>query len=101
MRIIAKKSLIKYWEKHPYTEQSLKAWYQETSAATWEGPQDIKNQYRNASFVANNRVVFNIRGNTHRLVVAVIYRFGTVYVKFIGTHKEYDRIEAETVKWSD
>jgi mRNA interferase HigB len=101
MRIIAKKSLVKYWEKYPDTEQSLKAWYQEASAATWEGPQDIKNQYRNASFVANNRVVFNIRGNTHRLVVAVVYRFGTVYVKFVGTHEEYDRIDAGTVKWSD
>jgi mRNA interferase HigB len=84
MRIIAKKSLVKYWEKYPGTEQSLKAWYQEASSAKWAGPQDIKNQYRNASFVGNNRVVFNIRGNTHRLIVAVGYKHGIIFIKFIG-----------------
>ena len=101
MRIIAKKSLVKYWEKHPDTEQSLKAWYQEASAAKWAGPQDIKNQYRNASIVGNNRVVFNIRGNTHRLIVAVAYKHGIIYIKFIGTHEEYDRVDARTEEWSD
>jgi mRNA interferase HigB len=101
MRIIAKKSLVKYSEKHPDTEQSLKAWYQEASAAKWEGPQDIKNRYRNASFVGSDRVVFNIRGNTHRLIVAVAYKRGIIFIKFIGTHEEYDRIDAGTVEWSD
>ena len=101
MRIIAKKSLVKYWEKYPDTEQSLKAWYQEASAAKWAGPQDIKNQYRNASIVGNNRVVFNIRGNTHRLIVAVASKHRIIFIKFIGTHEEYDRVNAGAVEWGD
>lgn len=101
MRIIAKKSLVKYWEKYPDTEQPLKAWYQEASDAAWAGPQDIKNQYRNASILGNNRVVFNIRGNTHRLIVAVACKHGIIFIKFIGTHQEYGRVDAGTVEWSD
>jgi mRNA interferase HigB len=101
MRIIAKKSLVKYWEKYPDTEQPLKAWYQEANDATWAGPQDIKNQYRNVSIVGNNRVVFNVKGNTHRLIVALAYKQGIIFIKFIGTHEEYDRVNAGTVEWSD
>lgn len=79
-------------------EQPLKAWYDEAKAATWKSPQDIKNAYRNASFIANNRVVFNIKGNDYRLIVAVAYRVRIVYVKFIGTHAEYDQIDAVTIE---
>lgn len=82
----------------PSAEQPLKAWHDEAKAATWKSPQDIKNAYRNASFVANNRVVFNIKGNDHRLIVAVAYQLGIVYVKFIGTHAEYDQIDAATIE---
>ncbi|MBZ3043555.1 type II toxin-antitoxin system HigB family toxin [Xanthomonas perforans] len=70
----------------------------EAKAATWKSPQDIKNAYRNASFIANNRVVFNIKGNDYRLIVAVAYRVRIVYVKFIGTHAEYDQIDAVTIE---
>ena len=101
MRIISKKNLVNYWEKYPDTEQSLKAWYQEASNATWAEPQDIKDQYRNASIVGNNRVVFNIRGNTHRLIVAMAYKHGIIFIKFIGTHEEYDGVKAGTVEWGD
>ena len=76
----------------------MKAWHDEAKAATWKSPQDIKNAYRNASFVANNRVVFNIKGNDHRLIVAVAYQVGIVYVKFIGTHAEDDQIDAATIE---
>jgi mRNA interferase HigB len=98
MRVIAKKHLITYWEKHPDVEQPLKAWYDEAVKAQWSTPQDIKAQYRNASFVGNNRVVFNIKGNDHRLIVAVAYKFGALYIKFVGTHSEYDRVNASTVE---
>jgi mRNA interferase HigB len=98
MRVIAKKCLIKFWAKHKDSEQPLKAWYDEAISAVWQSPQDIKNQYRNASFVGKNRVIFNIKGNDYRLIVAVAYRFGVVYIKFVGTHAAYDRINAESVE---
>lgn len=98
MRVIAVSSLRKFWEKHPAAEQALKAWFDETSKATWEQPSDIKTQYRSASVLKNRRVVFNIKGNDYRLIVAIAYRLSIVYVKFIGTHAEYDKIDAETVE---
>ncbi|QWD62315.1 type II toxin-antitoxin system HigB family toxin [Polynucleobacter sp. MWH-UH25E] len=98
MRVIAKKCLIKFWAKHKDSEQPLKAWYDEAISSVWQSPQDIKNQYRNASFVGKNRVIFNIKGNDYRLIVAVAYRFGVVYIKFVGTHAAYDRINAESVE---
>ncbi len=98
MRVIAVSTLRQFWEKHPAAEQSLKAWFDEASKATWEQPADIKMQYRSASVLKNRRVVFNIKGNDYRLIVAIAYRLGIVYVKFIGTHAEYDKIDAETVE---
>lgn len=97
MRIIAIGTLRAFWEQHPDAEQSLKAWYDEAKHASWSTPQDIKDQYRNASFVGNNRVVFNINGNNYRLIVSVAYDYQAVYIKFVGTHAEYDRIDAATV----
>ena len=97
MRIIARRTLREFWEQHPDAEQPLKAWFAETSNAAWDTPQSIKDQYRHASFVADNRVIFNIGGNKFRLVVHVNYDFGIVFIKFVGTHREYDRIDPETV----
>lgn len=97
MRVIAKKHLTAYGKKRPDADQPLRAWYDEAVSAEWRSPKDIKAQYRNASFVGNNRVVFNIKGNDHRLIVAVAYRFGALYIKFIGTHAEYDKVDAATV----
>jgi mRNA interferase HigB len=98
MRVIAKRQLSSYWEKHPDAEQPLKAWHDEAVQANWKTPQDIKNQYASASILAKNRVVFNIKGNHHRLIVALAYQFGALYIKFIGTHAEYDKIDATTVE---
>jgi len=98
MRVISTKHIKDFYEVHAAAEQPLKAWLDEASKANWQTPQDIKNQYASASFVGNNRVVFNIKGNSFRLIVAVAYRFGAVYVKFIGTHDEYDDVDAETVE---
>ncbi len=99
MKIIAVKALREFWEKFPDVEQPLKAWIDEVRKALWTQPADIKNNYRNASILKNRRVVFNIKGNAYRLVVSVAYRFGAVYIKFIGTHEQYDVIDAETVDW--
>lgn len=97
MRIIAKKTLREFWETHADAEQALKAWYHDAKNTEWTNPIDIKKTYANASIIANNRVVFNIRGNTYRLVVAINYDFGIVYIRFIGTHKEYDKFDTETI----
>ena len=97
MRIIARRTLREFWDLHPDAEQPLKAWFAEASAASWETPQAIKDQYRHASFVADNRVIFNIGGNKYRLVVHVNYDFGIMYIKFVGAHGEYDKIDPETV----
>jgi mRNA interferase HigB len=97
MRIISRKTLREFWEKHPDVEQPLRAWYANANQADWQSPNDIKSAYRSASFVANNRVVFNIRGNHYRLVVAVNYPYGILYIRFVGTHKEYDQIDVTTI----
>lgn len=98
MRVVAVKTLRDFWLRHPGAEQALKAWYDEARHAQWATPQDIKARYGSASFVGGNRVVFNIKGNDYRLVVAVAYRFQAAYIKFVGTHAEYDRIDAATVE---
>jgi len=99
MRVIARRTLREFWQKPSCKdcEQPLKAWLVEAERAEWKTPADIKADYRSASFVANSRVVFNIAGNKYRLVVAVKYEFGIIYIRFIGTHKQYDRIKAVEV----
>ena len=97
MRVIAIKSLREFWIRHPDAEQSLKAWFDEATKARWKTPQDIKRRFATASFLANRRVVFNIKGNDYRLIVSVAYQFEAIYIKFVGTHAEYDAIEATTV----
>jgi mRNA interferase HigB len=98
MRVIAVSFLRSFWEANPDAEQHLKSWVDEVRKAKWSQPAEIKKQYRSASILKNRRVVFNIKGNDYRLVVSVAYRYQAVYVKFIGTHDEYDGIEAETVE---
>ena len=97
MRIVAISTLRAFWTKHPDAQAPLKAWYALASRAQWKSPSDIKEAYRNASFTANKRVVFNIKGNDYRLVVLVRYDRGLMFVKFVGTHAQYDKIDASTV----
>lgn len=97
MRIIALSTLKAFWEKHPDAELPLRSWYAEASRAKWKTPADIKTAYRSASFIANRRVVFNIKGNDHLLVVAVKYGLGLMYIRFIGTHNQYDKIDVEKI----
>jgi mRNA interferase HigB len=98
VRVIAVSTLRSFWERHPAAEQPLKAWYEEASNANWTQPADIKLHYRSASVLKNRRVVFNIKGNDYRLIVAIAYRLQVVYVKFVGTHQEYDAVDAQTVE---
>jgi mRNA interferase HigB len=98
MRIIAISHLKAFWEQYPDAEQPLLAWIDEARKAEWQSPSNIKEKYRRASILKNRRVVFNIKGNDYRLVVAVAYRYGAIDVKFIGTHRQYDEIDAETVE---
>ena len=97
MRIISRKALREFWKQHTDAQQALQAWYADVRHVTWRTPADIKAVYRNASIVGNNRVVFNIRGNRYRLIVAVQYEYGIVYIRFVGSHEEYDSIDAATV----
>ena len=97
MRIIARRALRQFWEKHPDARSSIETWYHDVKRANWKTPSDIKTVYRNASFVAHNRVVFNLRGNDYRLVVAVQYKFSVVYIRFIGSHQAYDDVDAATI----
>lgn len=97
MRIIAKRTLRLFWEKHKDCEQQLKTWYDEASIAQWFTPKDIKVDYPSASFLLDNRVVFNIKGNSYRLIVKINYPYQMVWIRFIGTHSAYDRIDANSV----
>jgi mRNA interferase HigB len=97
MRVIAVKTLRDFSAKHPLAKQALMAWHDEASKANWQTPADIKRHFSSASFVGNNRVVFNIKGNDFRLIVAIAYRLGVVYIKFIGTHAQYNSIDASNV----
>ena len=97
MQIIAKRTLKLFWETHPQAELPLRAWHTEVSKAEWTGPADVKAGFGSASFVGDNRVIFNISGNKFRLIVHVAYAYRRVLVKFVGTHAEYDSINAETV----
>lgn len=97
MRVISRKCLKEFWAKHPQAEEPLKAWFSEAKKALWNTPQDIKNHYRSADFIKDNRVVFNIGGNKYRLIVQINYYFKIIYIRFVGTHKEYDKIDPETV----
>jgi mRNA interferase HigB len=98
MRIVAVSTLREFWKKHPSSMEPLAAWVVIVSRANWKQPADVKAQYQNASILKNRRVVFNIKGNDYRLIVAIAHQVGTVYVKFIGTHKQYDAVDVETVE---
>lgn len=86
-----------FWEKHPDAEGSLRAWFDEVEGADWASPQDIRKRYGSADFLGNDRVIFDIRGNHYRLIVHVVYRFHAVYIRFIGTHAEYNKVNAATI----
>ena len=86
-----------FWKRRGDAEQPLRAWFKEAKEATWQSPMDIKARYASASILPNNRVVFNIKGNDYRLVVSIRYDSAIVFIRFVGTHSEYDTIDATTI----
>ena len=101
MRVIARATLVEFWEKHPRSKGPLEAWYDEAKRANWSNTHDVKEQYRSADFVKDNRVIFNIAGNKFRLVVHINYPAKIVLIKFLGTHSQYDKINPSTVNLSE
>lgn len=97
MRVISRKILREYGDDNPEAKSPLDSWYHEAKSADWKTPADIKEKYRNASFVHDNKVIFNIAGNKFRLVVRLNYEAHIVYIRFIGTHAQYDKIKVEEV----
>ncbi len=95
MRILAIQTLKHYWEEFPEAKQSLLSWYEEVEAALWDHPNDLKAQYRSASVLSEKRVVFNIHGNSHRLIVDTEYRLKIVFIVWFGTHRQYDKMDAK------
>jgi mRNA interferase HigB len=96
MRILSRSTLRDFWERHGDAKRPLSAWFAEARKAMWREPADVLNQFGNARVIGNDRVVFNIKGNDYRLVVAIRYDKGLVFIRFVGTHAEYDKIDAGT-----
>lgn len=97
MRVIARQTLVAFWGAHADAEQPLRAWFKFARQADWDTRAAVEQDYRNASFLADNRVCFNIAGNKYRLTVRINYRSRIAYIRFIGTHAEYDKIDANSV----
>lgn len=97
MHVIKRRTLMEFWQKHPDAEQALKTWYGIVRRAKWQSPSDIREIFGSADFLQDNRICFNIRGNNYRLVVKVIYELQRIYIRFVGTHAEYDKIDANTI----
>ena len=99
MRIIAFRTLREFWERPEYSDSeiSLRAWYHDAKNAEWRNSNELKQQYKNASIIGEGRVVFNIKGNMYRLVVLIDYEFQIIFIRFIGIHREYDKIDAKMI----
>lgn len=99
MRIIAFRSLRTFWEQHEYSnsEVSLRAWYHDVKGSNWKNSNELKQQYSNASILGEGRIVFNIKGNSYRLIVLIDYEFQIMFIRFIGTHQQYDNVDAKTI----
>lgn len=96
-RIIAKRTLREFWEKHPDSEQYLKTWHETVKSSNWTSPQDVKETYINASILKDSRIVFNIKGNSYRLIVKFNFERQWAFIRFVGTHADYDKINANTI----
>lgn len=100
MRIIAKKTLVKYWEREPISKIALENWFKKVEKAEWHNHNDLKEQFGNASIIDTTRVVFNIHGNSFRLIVDIEYRYHAVFIVWVGTHSEYDKINVKNVQYN-
>jgi len=96
-RFFSKSTLKRFWEKHADAEQYLKTWHETVQNADWKTPADVKMIYANASILKNNRIVFNIKGNSYSLIAKFNFEKQSVFIRFIGTHSDYDKIDANTI----
>jgi len=96
-RIFAKSTLREFWEKYPDSEQYLKTWYDTAMSSNWKSPSDVKRTYSNASILKESRIVFNIKGNSYRLVAKFNFEKQWIFIRFIGSHKEYDKIDVNKI----
>ena len=97
MNVVARRTLVEFWTRHPRVKGPLSAWYDLARSAEWRTPQDVRNDFNSVDFVGDNRVIFDIGGNNYRLVVRISYPFKQVLVKFVGSHAEYDRIDPASI----
>tara|TARA_R110002051_G_scaffold127873_1_gene201478 strand:- start:2331 stop:2666 length:336 start_codon:yes stop_codon:yes gene_type:complete len=97
LRVIAKRTLRDFWGKHADFEEQLKSWYRETEKSEWKNINDLKNEYPSASILKDNRIVYNIKGNNYRLIVKFNFEYGICWIRFIGIHAEYDKIDANNI----
>ena len=97
MNVISRKVLKEFWIRYPDSETAIQAWFQEAKSARWKSSADIKRRFRTASIIDSERVVFNICGNKYRIIVRINFASATLFVRFIGTHDEYDRIDARKI----
>ena len=97
VRVVSKNTLVDYYTKHKDTKSQLETWFHEVKNADWNNPKEVKEKYGSASIIGGKKAVFNIKGNKYRLVTEINYQMKVVYIKFIGTHKEYDKINVEEI----
>ena len=97
MRIIAKRTLREFWEKYPDAEEALRTWYRESSRGRWHDPNHLKTYFGHARILGANRVIFNICGNKYRLITEINYKRGWLFIRFIGTHSAYDKIDPKKI----
>lgn len=97
VRVIAKRTLRDFWNKHPDCEEQLKSWYRETEKSQWNNINELKNDYPSASILKENRIVYNIKGNNYRLIAKFNFEYQICWIRFIGTHASYDKIDANTI----
>lgn len=97
MRVIAKKILREFWIKHNDCKKQLLCWYEETSDSEWKNSHDIKREFPSASVLGDNRIVFNIKGNQYRLIIKINFDYQMVWIRFIGTHADYDKIDSNNI----
>ena len=97
MRVIAKSTLRNFWEKHSDSQKQLKVWFYEARKANWKNHEEIKMMYPSASILRNNRIVFNIKGNRYRLIIRINFDYKIIWIRFIGTHEQYGKINAEII----
>ncbi len=100
MRIVAKSTLRSFWQKHPKSEYALLDWYEFVKKCKWDNPNNLKSWFGTASTVGNHRIIFNIKGNDYRLVAEIDYEFQIIFIIWIGTHKEYDKIDVKTIEYN-